>query len=427
VEQNLYNAYVSILERELVVALGCTEPIAIAFACVKVRDVLGTMPTQIDVHCSGNIIKNVKGVTVPHSDGKKGIAVAAILGLLTGHSERGLAVLEGVKNEDLAVCEELLEANMCNIEIVENVPNLYIRVVAKTSEHTVELIIKDTHSNIVFIKQDDEVLFSEDVTDSAKGTKQDLKSLLNVADILEFARTVDLELVKPVLSKQIEHNLNIAEEGLANSYGARVGQTIRDHQADTVYNKARAYAAAGSDARMSGCPLPVVINSGSGNQGITVSLPVIIYVKEHGISEEMLYRALVVSNLIALHQKRYIGSLSAYCGAVSAACGSACGIGFLEGLDYEGISDVITNTIATVGGMVCDGAKPSCASKIAVALESAFLGLEMAKNQRGFKPGEGLVKDTIEETIACVGNMGRVGMHSTDVQILNLMLDKVEL
>lgn len=425
--KDLYNAYVSILEKELVVALGCTEPIAIAFACAKVRDVLGSVPTHVDIHCSGNIIKNVKGVTVPHSNGRKGIEVAAILGLLAGHSERGLAVLEGVCENDLAVCEELLANQICNVEIVENVPNLYIRVVATAVTDTVELIIKDTHSNIVFIKKNGEVLFNELGHDITSSTKQDLKSLLNVAQILEFAKTVDLELVKPVLSQQIECNLKIAEEGLTNSYGAMVGQTIRDHQCSTVYNKARAYAAAGSDARMSGCPLPVVINSGSGNQGITVSLPVIIYAKEHKISEELLYRALVVSNLIALHQKRYIGSLSAYCGAVSAACGSACGIAFLEGMDYEGISAVITNTIATIGGMVCDGAKPSCASKIAVALESAFLGLEMAKNERYFKPGEGLVKEDIEKTIACVGTMGRVGMYGTDVQILNLMLDKVEL
>ncbi|WP_298706402.1 serine dehydratase subunit alpha family protein [uncultured Veillonella sp.] len=425
--KDLSNAYVSILEKELVVALGCTEPIAIAFACAKARDVLGSLPTHLDVYCSGNIIKNVKGVTVPHSNGKKGIEVAAILGAIAGHSERGLAVLEGIKNDDLAICERLLEAHICNVELVENVPNLFIRVVAHSETGIVEVVIENTHSNIILVKKDDQVIFGDEVQSIKKDLVPDLKELLTVKDILEFANTVSLDLVKPVLGRQIELNSKIAEEGLTNSYGAAVGQTIRDHQSPTVYNKARAYAAAGSDARMSGCPLPVVINSGSGNQGITVSVPLIVYAREQNINEETLYRALIVSNLIALHQKRYIGSLSAYCGAVSAACGSACGIAYMEGFDYDGISDVITNTIATVGGMVCDGAKPSCAAKIAVALETAFLALEMAKNQRSFKSGEGLVKTDVEKTIACVGTMGRVGMYGTDVEILNLMLDKVEL
>lgn len=424
--QDIYNAYVRVLKKELVDALGCTEPIAIAYASAKARDVLGDMPEQLEVYCSGNIIKNVKGVTVPHSGGQRGIEVAALLGALSANSEAGLAVLETITEEDRELCEQLLHDKVCQTGLVENVPNLYIRIVAHKGESSSEVIIRNTHSNIVYLRKNDEVRYEAPVSESA-ATEQDDKSLLSVKDILEFADTADLADVEDVLRRQMKLNMAIAEEGLKHNYGARVGQTILQHQPPTVFNKARAFAAAGSDARMSGCALPVVINSGSGNQGITVSVPVMVYAKEEGIPEEILLRALIVSNLIALHQKRYIGSLSAYCGATSAACGSACGIAYLMGFDYEGIGDIITNTIATVGGMVCDGAKSSCAAKIATALDCAFLSLQMAKNDRQFKAGEGLVKEDVEKTIACVGHMGRVGMYSTDVEILNLMLDKVEL
>lgn len=424
--QDIYNAYVRILKKELVDALGCTEPIAIAYASAKARDVLGDMPEQLEVYCSGNIIKNVKGVTVPHSGGKRGIEVAALLGALSANSEAGLAVLETITEEDRELCEQLLHDKVCQTGLVENVPNLYIRIVAHKGESSSEVIIRNTHSNIVYLRKNDEVLYEAPANEDAV-TAHDDKSLLTVKDILAFADAAVLTDVEDVLRRQMTLNMAISEEGLRNNYGARVGQTILQHQPPTVYNKARAYAAAGSDARMSGCALPVVINSGSGNQGITVSVPVMIYAQEEGISEENLLRALIVSNLIALHQKRYIGSLSAYCGAVSAACGSACGIAYLMGFDYKGISDIITNTIATVGGMVCDGAKSSCAAKIATALDCAFLGLEMARNDRQFQNGEGLVKEDVEKTIACVGRMGRVGMYSTDIEILNLMLDKAEL
>lgn len=424
--QDIYNAYVRILKKELVDALGCTEPIAIAYASAKARDVLGDMPEQLDVHCSGNIIKNVKGVTVPHSGGKRGIEVAALLGALSANSDAGLAVLETITEEDRELCDRLLQDKVCHTGIVENVPNLYIRIVARKGESSSEVIIRNTHSNIVYLRKNDEVLYEAPANEDAAAEHDD-KSLLTVKDILEFADAAVLTDVEDVLRRQMTLNMAISEEGLRDNYGARVGQTILQHQPSTVYNKARAYAAAGSDARMSGCALPVVINSGSGNQGITVSVPVMIYAQEEGIPEENLLRALIVSNLIALHQKRYIGSLSAYCGAVSAACGSACGIAYLMGFDYKGISDIITNTIATVGGMVCDGAKSSCAAKIATALDCAFLGLEMARNDRQFQNGEGLVKEDVEKTIACVGCMGRVGMYSTDIEILNLMLDKAEL
>ncbi len=425
-DKTIYNTYVEILKSELVVALGCTEPIAIAYAGAKVREVLSEMPDSIAVYCSGNIIKNVKGVTVPHSGGQKGIAVAATLGVLSGDSSKGLAVLEDIRDEQILECNALQEKSFCECNLIEDVPNLYIIIKAKKGSNTAEVVVEDYHENIVKIVKNGEIIFSKSVDEKATNLKSVDKSLLSVKDILRFADEVELKDIQDVIGKQIECNTKIAEEGLKEGYGAQVGRNILLLQGESVFSRARAKAAAGSDARMGGCPLPVVINSGSGNQGITVSIPVIEYAQEIKASEEEMYRALVVSNLISIHQKRFIGSLSAYCGAVSAACGSAVGIAYLLHMNYEEICDVITNCIATIGGMVCDGAKPSCASKIGVALESAFLALQMSRSGNQFQAGEGLVKDTIEETIATIGYMGKVGMHSTDIEILNLMLDKTE-
>ena len=423
--KKIYNSFLAILNSELVVALGCTEPIAIAYAAAKARQVLGVMPDTCTVCCSGNIVKNVKGVVVPNSGGLKGIETAAILGIVGGDPDCGLTVLETVTEEHIAKTKELLVTDFCRCELLANVAGLYIDVKLFAGEATVEVVIADYHTNIVRITKNGKEIFTGKPVASDKGENEPDKSLLNVKDILTFADEVKIDDVREVLSRQIEYNSAISREGLSRPYGVEVGRSlISDFDSRSVKLRAKAAAAAGSDARMSGCPLPVVINSGSGNQGITVTMPVVEYAKEYGASEEKLYRALVVSNLVAIHQKKYIGSLSAYCGVVSAACGSGTGIAYLLDCSYEEICNTITNTVGNIGGMVCDGAKPSCAAKIASAVEAAILALHLSRKNRVFQPGEGLVKEDVEQTITSIGRMGRDGMKGTDVEILNIMLEK---
>lgn len=423
-EKELYDKYVKILKHELVPALGCTEPIAIAYAAAKARDVLGCFPETMEMRCSGNIIKNVKGVTVPNSQGLKGIDAAAVLGVTGGDAHRELEVLESVTEADIAKTRELLERGFCTCSLIGQVENLYIVAKAVAGNEYAEVTIINRHTLITRIVKNGQVLFAMDVDEDSPEHVD--KSCLNVKDILEFANQVNIEDVKEVLERQIQLNSAIAEEGLKHEYGVQVGRTLLDVYGDDVKTRARARAAAGSDARMGGCSLPVVINSGSGNQGMTVSLPVIEYAKELNAGEEMLYRALVVSNLISIHQKKYIGSLSAYCGAVSAACGSGAGITYLHGGNYEDISFTITNTIANVGGIVCDGAKPSCAAKIASAVDAAIMAHHLGMAHRAFQPGEGIVKEHVEDTIKSMGYIGRVGMRGTDTEILNIMIEKVD-
>ncbi len=401
-DKKLYDNYVKILENELVPALGCTEPIAIAYAAAKAREVLGEFPDHVEMRCSGNIIKNVKGVTVPNSDGQRGIDVAAILGIVGGDASRELEVLESVKPEDVEKTREVCKGS-----------------------HYAEVTIINRHTYITKIVKDDEVLFEAAVSEESSNYVD--KSLLNVKDILEFADTVNIDDVREVLKRQIDMNSAIADEGLIHPYGAQIGRTLLQVYGDDVKIRAKARAAAGSDARMGGCSLPVVINSGSGNQGMTVSLPVIEFAKSLFCTEEQLYRAMVVSNLLAIHQKKYIGSLSAYCGAVSAACGSGAAITYLYGGSYEDISATIVNTIGNVGGIVCDGAKSSCAAKIASAVDAAILGHFLGRTHHWFQPGEGIVQKDVEGTIKSMGYIGRVGMKDTDKQILNIMIDQVKM
>ncbi|MGN0314909.1 MAG: serine dehydratase subunit alpha family protein [Fusicatenibacter sp.] len=424
-DKQLYDNYVKILKNELVPALGCTEPIAIAYAAAKAREVLGQMPESIELCCSGNIIKNVKGVKVPNSNGLKGIDVAATLGVVGGCADRELEVLEDVTEEDIEKTKELVAAGFCTCTLKEGVENLYIVARVTAREHSAEVTIVNRHTLISRIVKDGQVLYS--IAAHEESPEYVDKSLLNVKDILQFAEEVNLEDVREVLERQITMNSTIADEGLAHPYGAQVGRTLLKEYGDDVKIRARARAAAGSDARMGGCSLPVVINSGSGNQGMTVSLPVIEFAKELKVSEEKLYRALVVSNLIAIHQKKYIGSLSAYCGAVSAACGAGAAITYLYGGDYEDISFTIVNTIANVGGIVCDGAKSSCAAKIASAVDAAIMAHFMGVNHRTFQPGEGIVQEDVEGTIKSMGYIGRVGMKDTDTEILNIMIDRVDI
>ncbi|MDO4960822.1 MAG: L-serine ammonia-lyase, iron-sulfur-dependent, subunit alpha [Eubacteriales bacterium] len=422
-DKKIYDNHLSILRSELTVALGCTEPIAIAYAAAVARKYLGCEPSHCVVHCSGNIVKNVKGVFVPNSGGLRGINVAAILGVIGANPELELACLEAITDEHRARVKELIKTDFCECKLIENVANLYIVVELEGEGHSSLVEIQDTHKNITRVIRDGETLVSKTGEEAEALEAHGDKSLLSVRNILEFADAVKLADAAPIITPQIELNMAICREGLEHPYGAEVGRILLgDHPHPTVGLKARAHAAAGSDARMSGCPLPVVINSGSGNQGITVSVPVVIYAQDCNADREKLIRSLVVANLISVHQKKYIGSLSAYCGVISAACGAACGICYMYGYSYEVIAATITNTIATIGGMVCDGAKSSCAAKIATALQTALLGMKMAVHSSTFQPGEGLVEDDVEMTISNIGRMGRVGMKETDTEILNIML-----
>lgn len=423
-DRTLYENHLTILRSELVMALGCTEPIAIAYAAAKARQLLGEMPERCVVSCSGNIVKNVMGVTVPNSGGMRGIDVATVLGVVGGNAELELAVLEGVTEEHRAQVRSLLKnREFCACKLIENVATLYIVVELYAGAHSALVEIQNTHKNITRMEKDGKNCLTRTTTPEEKIHKTGDRSLLTVDNIVEFADAVDLDQVEPILAPQIELNMAICREGLEHPYGAEVGRVLlNDHEHITVGLRARAYAAAGSDARMNGCPMPVVINSGSGNQGITVSVPVVIFAEHHKASREKLLRSLVVANLISIHQKKYIGSLSAYCGVTSAACGAACGICYLLGHPRRVLRDTITNTIATVGGMVCDGAKSSCAAKIATALQTALLGMKMGVHNCTFQPGEGLVEEDVEQTIMNIGRMGREGMKATDNEILNIML-----
>ena len=429
----MYSSFVYILKSELVPALGCTEPIAIAFAAAKAKEVLGTAPTHLDVYCSGNIIKNVQGVIVPNSNGKKGIEIAAILGAVGGNSSDELEVLSKVNDEARAESEKLLDTDYCKCYHQKDIDNLYIKIIATSSvtKGNATVIVSGTHTNIVYIEKDGQVLLDtqnvkiEDANSPSAKLKK-AKELLSVERIYEFANIVKLEDVQAIIDRQIEFNTKIAKEGLTNDWGTKVGKTLYFcYDNNDVKVRAKAAAAAGSDARMSGCSLPVVINSGSGNQGLTVSLPVIEYAKELKVSHEKLVRALTLANLIALLQKRYIGSLSAFCGAVCASAGAGCGITYLHDGDEKAIGRVLTNVLADVGGIVCDGAKPSCAAKIASSLDAAIMAFEMGYvNGDSFQPGDGLVKSEIEDTVKSYGRLGRKGMKSTDEEILEIMLEK---
>ncbi len=422
----LYENYLDILRSELVPALGCTEPIAIAYAAAKARQLLGEFPDSIEMKLSGNIIKNVKGVTVPNSGGLKGIDIAAVLGMTGGNADKALEVLEEITPEHIRKAEALVQKGICTCSLIENVPNLYISAKVRKDGHYAEVTIAEQHTNIIHMEKDGNVLLEKDLQNKDESAAVD-KSRLTVKDILDFADQVKLEDIEEVIGRQIRMNTAIAQEGLDNNYGAQIGKTLMHVWGKSATTRACARAAAGSDARMGGCSMPVVINSGSGNQGITVSLPVIVYAEEWEVSKEKLYRSLVVSNLIAIHQKYYIGSLSAYCGAVSAACGAGAGITYMYGGNYHQVSLTIINTLGNVGGIVCDGAKPSCAAKIASSVDAALMAFHLSIQNKSFLPGEGIIKGDVEETIKSMGYIGRVGMRATDTEILNVMIDRANI
>ena len=413
-------AYVAILKEELVPATGCTEPIAVAYCGAKLREVLGALPEKVLAEVSGNILKNVKSVVVPNTGGLRGVKAAIAAGLVAGQADRELEVISSVPAERYPEIRAYLDQAPIDIECPDTPRMLDIRLTGWAGDHRATVHIANQHSNIVYVEKDGEVLLEKPLENSSEAGLTD-KSVLNLQDILTFAGEVDLSLVSSVLERQVRYNCTIAEEGLKNDWGANIGSTLLKAYGDDIKVEASAWAAAGSDARMSGCELPVVINSGSGNQGITSSLPVVRYAKHLGATQEQLYRALLVSNLVTVYQKAGIGRLSAYCGAVSAGVGAGAGIAYLQGAGYDAIAHTIVNAVAILSGTVCDGAKPSCAAKIAASVDAGILGYQMYLNGRNFQSGDGIVGDSVGKTVANVGVLAQEGMRATDRTILRIM------
>ncbi|MBD5483873.1 MAG: serine dehydratase subunit alpha family protein [Lachnospiraceae bacterium] len=415
----IYQTYVSILKKELVPAMGCTEPVAIAYCAAKARDVLGFQPKQVEIYASGNIIKNVKSVIVPNSGGRKGLETAAALGILYGDADKQLQVISQVSQEQIESLGEKMTEMSYKVKHLESDHVLDMKLVLKGAGQEASVQIQDTHTNIVRIEKDGELLYENN--ESAADQENELDyDLLTVEEIYNFANEAELSDVKEVLLRQMECNVRIAEVGLKERYGAGIGKVIAC-RGDDARTQAVAYAAAASDARMGGCELPVVINSGSGNQGITASLPVIVYARYFRKSEEELLRALIVSNLVTLHLKSGIGRLSAYCGVVSAGVGAGAGIAYLLTKDRRVIEHEIVNAVAIASGMICDGAKPSCAAKIVMAVEAGILGFEMYEKGNQFYAGDGLVSKGVENTIHNISELGRDGMRETDKKIIQMM------
>ena len=417
-----YSAYLKILEEELVPAMGCTEPIALAYCAAKAREVLGYLPDRVAIGASGSIIKNVKSVIVPNTNHMKGIPAAAVAGIVAGDASRQLEVIASVTEEQTHQMRAYLEKTPITVEHVDNGLTFEILVTVYHGDDSASVRIVNYHTNIVHIERNGQVLLDNPVEGESESGLTD-RACLNLADILDFAESVDIADIKSILDRQIQYNSAIAEEGLRGNYGSNIGSVLlRTYGDDNVMVRAKAMAAAGSDARMNGCEMPVVINSGSGNQGMTTSLPVIEYAKELKVSDEKLYRDLALANLTTIHQKTSIGRLSAFCGAVSAGAGAGAGIAYLMGTDLDGISHTVANAIATTGGIVCDGAKASCASKIATAVEAGILGYNMHVQNQNFQPDDGLVGDTPEETIANIGRLGKEGMRGTNEEIIKIMV-----
>lgn len=420
-DENTNRIYTDILKDELKIALGCTEPIAIAYCVAYAKSILGKMPDRCDLYCTGSIIKNANVVTVPQTGGVRGIEAAALAGLFGGDAARELEVLSALNDEDRQMIHGHMGDGLIRIHLEEHETPLRIEAVLCAGEDSASAEVIHTHTELGTVRRNGVVLHECNQQDASN---EELRfERLNISDILTYADTVDLSEVADLLRLQIRHNSAIASEGLEHDWGARVGKTILAQSGRSLRARAKALAAAGSDARMNGCALPVVINGGSGNQGLTVSLPVIAFAEDSAIEEERLLRALCVSNLVSLRQKTQIGRLSAYCGVVCAATGAIAGIAYLNGDSYDVIAQSIVNSIGCIGGMVCDGAKSSCADKIAIALECAFLGYDLACAGTGFQHGEGIVKSGVEETIESVGRMARKGMRETNREILEIMME----
>ncbi|MBR2650824.1 MAG: serine dehydratase subunit alpha family protein [Clostridia bacterium] len=413
-----YQGYCDILKEELVPAMGCTEPIAIAYICAKARAVLGSFPEKCEISVSGNIIKNAKSVVVPHTGGMRGIEAAAVAGLVSGDAEARLEVLSHITEADIEKMREVIKTLPISVSIADSSLAFDIAVTLSHGEDTAYVRIASRHTNIVMIKKNGEQIYSGKIERDAQRSRAEL----SVADIVEFANTVDISDIKETLDRQIECNMAIAEAGLSGDWGANIGKVYLTAYAEDISVRAKAYAAAGSDARMNGCELPVIINSGSGNQGMTASLPVIIYWQSMSLPREMLYRALALSNLLTVHIKAGIGTLSAYCGAVAAGAAAGAGIAYLHGGGFSDIAHTLVNALAIDSGVICDGAKASCAAKIATAVENGILGFNLYRAGKQFYGGDGIVTKGVENTIANICRLARDGMRETDREILKIMI-----
>jgi len=419
-----YRNYVQILTEELVPAMGCTEPIAIAYAAAKGREVLGDIPDQVVVKASGNIIKNVKSVVVPNTGKLRGIEAAAAAGIVAGDSSCMLEVISHVEPQEQEAIRAYLDRRVIQVESLDGGLVFDLHMTLCSGKDVVRLRIANYHTNLVYLERNGQVLLDLPVSEEVENGLSD-RSALNMWDIYDFAETVDIADIQEIIGRQITYNMAISQEGLTGDYGANIGRVLRNtFGSEDVFIRAKAAAAAGSDARMGGCELPVIINSGSGNQGITASVPVIIYAQEWGVSQDKLYRALVLSNLIAIHQKTRIGRLSAYCGAVSAGAAAGAGIAYLDGGSYQEIIHTVVNALAIVSGIVCDGAKASCAGKIAAAIDAGILGYHMYREGQQFYGGDGILSKGVENTLDNIGRLGKIGMRGTDQEILNIMLQK---
>ena len=420
-EDQRYGAYVQILKEELIPAMGCTEPIALAYGAAVARDILGTVPERVTIGASGSIIKNVKSVIVPNTGHLKGIPAAAAAGIVAGDASRELEVIASVSPEQVEKIREFLDQVPIAVEHIDNGPTFDIVVTVYKGQDEAKVRIANFHTNIVRKEKNGQVLLDIPVKEDSEEGLTD-RSLLTMEGIWDFANTVDVEDVRETLERQMKYNMAIAEEGMKNDYGANIGKVLKDTWGDDIRTRAKAMAAAGSDARMNGCELPVIINSGSGNQGITASVPVIVYGRELGVSEEKLLRALVLSNLTAIHQKTGIGRLSAYCGAVNAGAGAGAGIAYLCGGGYKEVIHTVVNALAVVSGILCDGAKASCAAKIASAVDAGILGYNMYIRGQQFLGGDGIVTKGVERTIENVGRLGKEGMRETNEEIIKIMI-----
>ena len=418
-----YGAFVKILEEELKPAMGCTEPIALAYAAAVARKVLGEMPDKVTIGASGSIIKNVKSVIVPNTNRLKGIPAAAAAGIVGGDPDKELEVIAHVTEEQIKGMRTFLDTAEITVEHVDNGLTFDIIVTLYKGENYSKVRIVNYHTNIVLIEKNGEILQELEVQGESEEGLTD-RSLLSMADIWDFINTVDIADIKEMLDRQIACNMAIAEEGIRGDYGANIGKVLIDMNGTDIRTRARAMAAAGSDARMNGCELPVIINSGSGNQGITASVPVIVYARELGVSEDKMYRALALSDLTTIHQKTPIGRLSAFCGAVSAGAGAGAGIAYLNGGDFDAVIHTVINAVAIVSGMVCDGAKASCAAKIAEAVDAGIIGYNMHIRGQNFEDGDGIVKSCVEETILSVGRLAKEGMKETNTEILSIMISE---
>ena len=410
-----------LIRKELIPAMGCTEPIAIAYAAAKAREVLGSIPKKITANLSSNIIKNANSVTVPSTNGRKGIEISIVAGMLLGDCNKELEVLADVDKSKLDLCDKYINDGLVTVNLQANKAGLYIQIILENDSESSSVTIEGNHTNIVEIKKNGQLIFEKE-----EETKEESKVDFSFDQIYNFARTCDYSDIKDILDRQISFNEKISKEGIENNWGSNIGKIILENNPNNYYEKLAAYAAAGSDARMNGCELPVVINSGSGNQGITTSVPLILYARDNNFSDDNLYRALIFSNLISLYMKDQIGKLSAYCGVVSASAAVISSIAFINNEDKKIIEETIANALAVNSGIICDGAKSSCAMKIASSIRNATLAYQQSKSNNSFDVGDGIVKDNIDKTIDTVGKIAKYGMKKTDEVVLNEMIENYD-